>query len=149
VGIGLLAGCSNFAVQARKSELATATLADGAMKSWAIYYHAATNNPASLGTTLAEVESAHTNVNRIARDLAAGLAAVDTFATAYETNSATQPALQAAMDALAADASELTGFVATLLGRTNLITQPVVAPAPARIVLPSHPLPIFSPMPGQ
>src|SRR5690242_4138524 len=116
----LVVGCAGPAANARKTEAAVAGLADGAMKAWAVYYHAATNNPAQFGETLVSVEQQHQQVNLIAKRVGAGLSTLSTFTSAYETNSATEPALTAAISAVSADASQLASLIAGFSGKTNL-----------------------------
>jgi hypothetical protein len=113
-------GCAGVVNTAQKTESAMTSLADGAMKGWAAYYKSATNNPEAFHTTLETLEAQRMQVDTLARNIGADLAAVDGFISAYQTNSATEPALQAAIDASAADAAGLASVIAQITGKTNL-----------------------------
>jgi ABC-type transporter Mla subunit MlaD len=116
-------GCASFVGNAKKTEYATAKLADGAMQSWAVYYKAATNNPAQYGTTLDGVEKMHSQVNALSKKVGASLHTVNTFVDAYAANSATKTALQSAIDAAASNASELVTLISPLTGKTEISTK--------------------------
>lgn len=118
----LLTAChGTFVQKAKKAEYAALALSDGGMKSWAIYYKNATNNPAAYGTTLSEVETNHVRVNRLARKVAASARALDTYLAAYQTNSAVKTWIQAAVDSLGADAPQLVALIGGL-NTTNQFT---------------------------
>lgn len=120
----IFAGCvGTFAQRVKKTEYATASLADGAMKGWAVYYKDATNNPAVFGETAADVLVQHAEVNALARKVGASISTVDTFVSAYATNSASKTAVESAIAALSADAAQLASLIANFTGKTNLLNS--------------------------
>lgn len=111
----LAAGCANFVKNAKKIEYSTAVTVDGAMKAWAQYYHAATNNPASFGTTLSQIETNRLQVNALARRVGIGMQTLDLYLAAYQTNSAVEPAIQATVDSLVTTGPAIVSFVQTII----------------------------------
>lgn len=114
-------GCSSFVNSSKKTLYTATSLADGGMKTYAVYWKDQTNK---LGDT-AELELQRSNVMQISWDVGAGIAVADRAIDAYAGNLGTNTTTKAVVSALIATAisraGSLAGYVGIITGNTNLI----------------------------
>ena len=123
--VALLAfGCASFVNDAKKTLYVSATLADGAMQTYAVDWKSRTN---SLGYTPA-LENERSNTMILSRKVGAGIAiadkAVDDYAAAAGTNAPNKIVVNALITTAVQDAGSFAAYITALTGKTNFLTSP-------------------------
>lgn len=113
---GCFSGCANADRNIYRVEVGAGATASAAHKGYAVYWKAATNNPAAYNTTLPALLSQRASVDANTILVGASLEQVDNLRLAVRTNDTVGPALNAALLTLANNASNITAIV------TNIIT---------------------------
>jgi hypothetical protein len=120
----LMISCASFVNSSRKSLYVAGTLADGGMRTYAVYWKSQTNQQ---GDTPA-LEQQRSNVMALAKKVGAGLALADQTLTSYEqnvgTNTTTKAVAEAILTTAISDVAQLTAFIASLTGNTNFTQLP-------------------------
>ena len=115
----LFIGCANFVNTSQKSLYGAATLADGGMKAYAIYWKGQTNK---LGDTPA-LEQQRSNVMaisfKVGTTLKVAQKTLDDYANNVGTNTATKAVVQAVVTTAVQDAGSLAGEISLLTGDPN------------------------------
>jgi hypothetical protein len=106
-----VSGCAgSYDRQVFKIEAAAVGTADGAMKGYALYYKAATNNPAAFNRTLESLTLEREQAKALAVQVGAAGEMVETLRLSYATNSAVEPALKASVATLIANMENIVTF---------------------------------------
>lgn len=116
----LLTACSSFVNTAQKSIYVGSQLADGSMKSYAVYWKEKTN---SLGTATSDMLTQRSNVMTLSIKVGVSLDTADQALSSYAANVGTNSATKDVVNALIATAIQNAGNfaaeVAVITGQTN------------------------------
>ena len=115
LSLGLVGCAGSYDRQVFRIEGAALGTADGAMKGYALYYKAATNNPTAFNRTLDDLETERETVMALSVKIGAAGELVETLRLSYQTNAAVKPALEASVATLSAN------MVSILNTITNII----------------------------
>lgn len=111
-----LSGCAgSLDRQVFKIEGAALGTADGAMKGYALYYKAATNNPAAFNRTRESLALEIEQVKALSQQVGAAGEMVQTLRLSYKTNAAVEPALQASLLTLQNNMAGIVTFVTNVI----------------------------------
>lgn len=113
-----LVGCARsggFDRQVFRIESAALGAADGAVKGYALYYKAATNNPAAFNRTIESLTLEREQVKALSVQVGASGELVETLRLSYRTNDAVLPALQASVATLTANMAGIMTFVTNVI----------------------------------
>ena len=117
-------GCASFVNGAKKTLYVSATLADGAMKTYAVDWKSRTN---SQGDT-ASLENERSNVMVLSRKVGAGIAladkAVDDYSAAAGTNAPNKVVVNALITTAVSDAGSFAAYITALTGKSNFTVSP-------------------------
>lgn len=115
-------GCAGFVNNAQKSLYAATMLADGSMKSYAVYWKWQTNR---LGDT-ATLELQRSNVMALSFKVGTGIAVAQNSLNDYSknvgTNTTTKAVVQALVNTAIADAGSIPGLITILTGDPSWAT---------------------------
>jgi hypothetical protein len=116
--VALVAGCANFVKDSRKTLYAASQLADGAMKTYAVEWKAATNRVAALppeqqATNLAALQLQRSNVMVLSIKVGASLGVADQALENFAGNLGTNTAPKAVVTALLGTAIQQAGNLAS------------------------------------
>lgn len=112
-------GCQSFVNGAKKTLYVSATLADGAMRTYGADWKFRTN---SIGDTPA-LENERSNVMVLSRKVGAGIAladkAVDDYAASAGTNTPNKVVVNALITTAISDAGSFAAYITALTGKSN------------------------------
>lgn len=106
IGVGILAGCSNFVTNTQNSQIATTHIVYGAYVGWTNYYVQATNtvtDPAEL----AKLEQYRRLIKQARMDYAGSIGVLNSWLDAYQSNIVTKAQVQSVVDATLVNSSNL------------------------------------------
>jgi len=128
--IGLMSGCAGVSTAAFNSEKLAADTGYAAVHTFNEYYHAETNGAAPA--KLASLNSARDTVYEASKKLAASLSLAEALRTSYNTNTAAASMLQATVDDILSQMTNLVWTANYLFSGydTNILILPSPAPAP-------------------
>jgi len=114
-----LVGCSNFVTNAQRTEVTTTHLVYGAYVGWTNYYIDATNRYASKPDQLTKLEEMRMAIKEARMKYAASVGVVDSWLTAYQSNTVSKAQVQSVVDASLASGSNIVWLI-TYLKSNNL-----------------------------
>jgi hypothetical protein len=116
----LFTGCASSPSRvAYNAELAAASTSDAAMRSYAVYWEKAYASPATFHRTVDGLVTERQQVENISVKIGSGVALVETLRESYQTNSAVEPQLNAAVAALTQNTAQIVPFITSFFTVTN------------------------------
>ena len=112
-------GCASANSNTFSAENAAAITADAGMRSYAVYWLSAIGNPGTYNTSVTNLISQRNQVEAASKKIGASIALVEGLRSAYQTNSALQPQLTAAVSTLTGNAAAMMQLVNTFETVTN------------------------------
>mgnify|MGYP000864621076 CR=1 FL=1 len=111
-----LMGCAgSYDRQVFRIEGAALGTADGAMRGYAVYYKAATNNPTAFKRSLADLNAERDRICALSVKVGASGELVEQLRQSYKTNSAVQPALAAGVATLVANMNGILTYATNVI----------------------------------
>ncbi len=115
MSFGLVGCAGSYDRKVFRIESAALGTADGAMRGYALYYKAATNNPAAFNRTLEDLEAEREKIKALSVKIGAAGEMVETLRLSYKTNAAVQPALEAGLVTLTANMGGILSAVTNII----------------------------------
>ena len=115
----LLAGCAGLNANTFAAEQSAAATSDAAMRAYSVYWAKAEANPTAFHRTLPALDAERAKVEATAIQIGSSIELVENLRSAYQTNSAVQPQLQAALTTLAQNAGYIVILVNGFTSPTN------------------------------
>jgi hypothetical protein len=113
-------GCASSPSRvAFNAELAAASTSDAALRSYAVYWEKAYASPATFHRTADGLVTERQQVENISVKIGSSIALVETLRESYQTNSAIEPQLNAAVAALTQNTAQIVPFITSFLTITN------------------------------